>query len=110
MRINLKLLLLLSCTFCLFIYFWINYFAVPGTIGTLQALEAIKLVSGIGASYVGKMLLFDGFRGGFTEVKLRPKQSTCSACGDNPTIVALLEDYPQFCGAGYDDKVTLKNV
>lgn len=80
---------------------------VPGTIGTLQALEAIKLLSGVGASYVGKMLLFDGFRGGFTEVKLRPKQSTCSACGDNATILALLEDYPQFCGAGYDDKVKL---
>lgn len=79
--------------------------AVPGTIGTLQALEAIKLLSGIGASYVGKMLLFDGFRGSFTEVKLRPKQSNCSVCGDNPTIIALLDDYPQFCGAGYDDKV-----
>ncbi|OXA60930.1 adenylyltransferase and sulfurtransferase MOCS3 isoform X2 [Folsomia candida] len=82
--------------------------AVPGTIGTLQALEAVKLLSGMGPSYVGKMLMFDGVTGSFREVKLRSRQNGCAVCGDNPKITELLEDYPAFCGSGYDDKE--KNV
>lgn len=78
---------------------------VPGIIGNLQALEAIKLISGIGASHAQKMLLFDGLRGKFTDVKIRPKQPNCSVCGTCPTILKLLDDYPNFCGGGFNDKV-----
>jgi adenylyltransferase/sulfurtransferase len=79
--------------------------AVPGTIGTLQALETIKLLGGVGPSYVGKMLMFDGLTGTFRDVKLRGRQTSCAVCGDNPKITELLEDYPAFCGSSYDDKV-----
>jgi hypothetical protein len=68
-------------------------------------LEAVKLISGIGPSYVGKMLLFDGLAGSFRDVKLRAKQPNCAVCGEIPKITALLEDYPAFCGSSYDDKV-----
>jgi adenylyltransferase/sulfurtransferase len=78
--------------------------AVPGIIGTLQALETIKLLSDIGPSYVGKMLIFDGLQGTFTDVKIRSRQSSCAVCGDNPTITTLTDDYPKFCGSSFDDK------
>jgi adenylyltransferase/sulfurtransferase len=85
--------------------------AVPGTIGTLQALEALKLLagSGLSPSYVGKMLLFDGLNGSFREIKLRSRQGNCGVCGDSPKITELLEDYPAFCGSGYNDKVSKTN-
>lgn len=50
--------------------------------------------------------MFDGVTGSFREVKLRSRQNGCAVCGDNPKITELLEDYPAFCGSGYDDKVS----
>ncbi|RUS72255.1 hypothetical protein EGW08_019978, partial [Elysia chlorotica] len=77
---------------------------VPGIIGSMQALEAIKIASGIGASYCQRMLLFDALDGTFRSVKLRPKSLACVVCGDNPSITQLV-DYVQFCGADASDKV-----
>lgn len=76
---------------------------VPGVIGTLQALEAIKIAVGINPSYSQKMLIYDALDGRFLTIKLRPRQSCCSVCGDNPTINTL-QDYELFCGASATDK------
>ncbi|CAH3137438.1 unnamed protein product [Porites lobata] len=76
---------------------------VPGVIGTLQALEAIKIAVGIKPSYSQKMLIYDALDGRFLTIKLRPRQSCCSVCGDNPTINKL-QDYELFCGASATDK------
>lgn len=74
-----------------------------GTIGLLQALEALKITLGMSGVLSGRLLLFDGTDTTFRNVKLRPKNAACSICGDNPTIHELI-DYEQFCGAKANDK------
>jgi len=69
---------------------------LPGIIGTIQALEAIKLILGVGEPLIGKLLLFDALKMKFREVKLR-KNPQCPICGENPTIKDLI-DYEAFCG------------
>jgi molybdopterin/thiamine biosynthesis adenylyltransferase/rhodanese-related sulfurtransferase len=69
---------------------------LPGIIGTIQALETIKLILGIGEPLIGKLLLFDALRMKFRELKLR-KDPECPVCGENPTIKELI-DYEAFCG------------
>ncbi|KAJ3024214.1 Molybdenum cofactor synthesis protein 3 [Thoreauomyces humboldtii] len=76
---------------------------VPGIIGCMQALEVIKIASGIGASFSQKLLIFDATDGTFRTIRLRGRRSTCAVCGDEPTVTELI-DYVQFCGAGADDK------
>ncbi|MGB2869596.1 MAG: molybdopterin-synthase adenylyltransferase MoeB [Bacteroidota bacterium] len=69
---------------------------LPGIIGTLQALETIKLIIGQGEPLIGRLLLFDAFQLKFRELKLR-KNPDCPICGDHRTIKQLI-DYEQFCG------------
>jgi adenylyltransferase/sulfurtransferase len=69
---------------------------LPGTIGLIQATEAVKLILGIGESLVGRLLLYDALGMHFRELKLR-KNPECPICGDHPTITGLI-DYHQFCG------------
>ena len=69
---------------------------LPGIIGSLQALEAIKFVLGIGESLIGRLLLFDALRLQFRELALQ-KDPACSLCGDAPTMRSLI-DYEAFCG------------
>ncbi|MCA9921395.1 MAG: molybdopterin-synthase adenylyltransferase MoeB [Anaerolineales bacterium] len=69
---------------------------LPGTIGAIQATEAIKLVLGQGKSLIGRLLLYDALNMTFDEVKLR-KNPNCPICGENRTIHELI-DYEQFCG------------
>ncbi|XP_065575557.1 adenylyltransferase and sulfurtransferase MOCS3-like isoform X2 [Artemia franciscana] len=76
---------------------------IVGTIGSLQALEAMKIVMGMEPAYGDKMLLFDGELGNFRSIKLRPKQLNCDVCGENPKISELI-DYIAFCGSGPSDK------
>lgn len=76
---------------------------VPGVIGCMQALEALKIISGVGTPLSEKLLVFDGLRGTFLTVKLRGRKSTCDVCGEQPTIDHLI-DYEQFCGAAATDK------
>ena len=71
---------------------------VPGIIGSLQALEAIKIASGNKPSYAGQMLLFDGMTGVFRNIKIRNKKPDCVSCGQNPTIGTDLIDYEAFVG------------
>jgi sulfur-carrier protein adenylyltransferase/sulfurtransferase len=69
---------------------------LPGIVGSIQAAEAIKLLLGIGQPLVGRLLIFDALRMQFRELKLR-RDPACPACGDQPTIDALI-DYDRFCG------------
>ncbi len=71
---------------------------VPGVIGSLQALEAIKLVTGTGTPLIGRLLLFDGMRLQFREISLA-KDPDCVVCGSHPTVTQLI-DYEVFCGVG----------
>ncbi len=71
---------------------------VPGVIGSLQALEAIKLVTGTGTPLIGRLLLFDGMRLQFREIALA-KDPECVVCGPHPTVTQLI-DYEAFCGVG----------
>ncbi len=71
---------------------------LPGIIGSLQALEAIKLVTGVGTSLVGRLLLFDGLQLQFREITLS-KDPDCVVCGPNPSVTRLI-DYDAFCGIG----------
>src|SRR5687768_11392217 len=74
---------------------------LPGTVGTIQATEAIKLILGIGDSLVGRLVLYDALSMTIDEVKLR-KNPKCAVCGENPTIDHLI-DYEKFCGVpGHD--------
>jgi thiazole biosynthesis adenylyltransferase ThiF len=76
--------------------------ALPGIIGSLQALEAIKLILGTGETLQGRLLLFDGLRMSFREVELR-KDPDCPVCGTHPTVTELI-DYEAFCGMpAHDD-------
>ncbi|XP_064411926.1 adenylyltransferase and sulfurtransferase MOCS3 isoform X1 [Latimeria chalumnae] len=76
---------------------------VPGIMGSLQALEVLKIASGIGSSYSQQMLMFDAVESRFRTIKLRPKQADCAVCGENPTVKELL-DYEAFCGSAATDK------
>ncbi|MFM8999587.1 MAG: molybdopterin-synthase adenylyltransferase MoeB [Actinomycetota bacterium] len=69
---------------------------LPGIVGSIQATEAIKLVTGLGDGLVGRLLLFDALRMDFQEVTVR-RDPTCPVCGDAPTVTDLI-DYDWFCG------------
>jgi adenylyltransferase/sulfurtransferase len=71
---------------------------LPGTVGTLQATEVIKYLLGIGKPLVGRLLLYDALGVQFQTVEV-PKNPACPACGENPTLTALI-DYDEFCGTG----------
>ncbi|MFO7448083.1 MAG: molybdopterin-synthase adenylyltransferase MoeB [Ignavibacteriaceae bacterium] len=70
---------------------------LPGIIGTLQALEIIKLIIKKGELLTGRVLLFDALQMKFNEIKLE-KNPDCIICGENPVIHELI-DYDQFCGS-----------
>ncbi len=72
--------------------------ALPGVIGSIEALEAIKLILGTGHSLIGRMLYFDTLSEHdyvrMLKIKRDPK---CPVCGDHPTQTTLI-DYEAFCG------------
>jgi adenylyltransferase/sulfurtransferase len=69
---------------------------LPGIIGSIQAVEAIKLILGAGESLAGRLLLFDALAMSFRTVKLR-WDPACPVCGEEPTVTELI-DYEAFCG------------
>jgi len=71
---------------------------LPGIIGSVQALEAIKLLLGAGTSLAGRLLIFDALALEWREVSLR-RNPSCPVCGDAPTQTELI-DYEAFCGVG----------
>ena len=77
---------------------------LPGIVGTMQALEVIKLILGEGNSLIGRLLLFDALKMNFRELNLR-KNPDCMLCGENATIKELI-DYEQFCGIPREEPET----
>jgi sulfur-carrier protein adenylyltransferase/sulfurtransferase len=74
---------------------------LPGTIGTLQATEALKLILGIGDPLIGKLMLYNALDMSFEFVNLR-KNPGCKVCSAEPEVTQLI-DYEEFCGLpGHD--------
>jgi MoaD family protein len=69
---------------------------LPGIVGSMQALETLKLILGIGEPLIGRLLLFDALSMEFRTLKTR-RDPACPVCGDSPTITELI-DYHEFCG------------
>lgn len=69
---------------------------LPGIVGSIQATEVIKLLTGIGEPMKERLLLFDAVKMTFREIRFK-RNSGCPVCGDNPTQQELI-DYQQFCG------------
>jgi molybdopterin/thiamine biosynthesis adenylyltransferase len=69
---------------------------LPGIIGSVQAVEAIKLVLGVGEPLAGRLLIYDALSNEFTTVNLR-WDPDCPVCGKHPTVTELI-DYEAFCG------------
>ena len=69
---------------------------LPGIVGSIQAMETIKLILGTGRNLTGRLLLFDALEMGFREFKLR-KNPKCPMCGEHRTVNKLI-DYYEFCG------------
>ncbi|HEV2387148.1 MAG TPA: molybdopterin-synthase adenylyltransferase MoeB [Candidatus Acidoferrales bacterium] len=69
---------------------------LPGIVGSLQAMEVLKLITGKGTPLAGRLLLFDALGMSFREVKLR-RDRDCPICGEHPTQTGLI-DYFEFCG------------
>lgn len=71
---------------------------LPGLLGTMQATEALKLLLGIGAPMVGRLLVVDALGMRFQEVFVE-RDAECAWCGTR-TARELLDDYAAFCGEG----------
>ena len=70
---------------------------LPGIIGTIQAAETIKVLTGSGETLVNRVLLHDSMAMSFREVRYR-RNRNCPVCGDRPTVRSLI-DYDAFTGA-----------
>lgn len=68
--------------------------AMGGVIGSLQAMEAIKYITGTGELLTGHLLTFDAIKMEFRKIKLPKPDGKCAVCGENPTITELV-DYEQ---------------
>jgi len=69
---------------------------LPGIVGSLQAIEAIKLLAEFGESLVGRLVMLDTLDMSFRNLKVT-KDRSCPVCGEDPTVTELI-DYQQFCG------------
>jgi molybdopterin/thiamine biosynthesis adenylyltransferase/rhodanese-related sulfurtransferase len=74
---------------------------LPGTMGTIQATEALKVLLGIGEPLIGRLLLYNALDMTFDFVKLK-KNPNCRVCGPNADIKELI-DYEEFCGVPSHD-------
>jgi molybdopterin/thiamine biosynthesis adenylyltransferase/rhodanese-related sulfurtransferase len=68
-----------------------------GSIGSIQVTEAIKLITGIGESLAGRLMIYDALEMSYRTVRVR-KDPECAICGKNPSITELI-DYDAFCGS-----------
>jgi adenylyltransferase/sulfurtransferase len=69
---------------------------VCAVIASIQGVETIKLLLGLGEPLVGRLVFFDALAMEFRQVKYR-RDPACPVCGDHPTITDLI-DYHEFCG------------
>ncbi|HKV44734.1 MAG TPA: molybdopterin-synthase adenylyltransferase MoeB [bacterium] len=82
--------------------------ALCGFMGSRQALETMKLLLGAGETLANRLLIFDALEGE-TRVVRWNRNPDCPACGDHPTIRALI-DYEQFCGMPAHDRTQAAKV
>ncbi|KAG2234259.1 hypothetical protein INT48_002849 [Thamnidium elegans] len=83
---------------------------VPGVIGILQALEAIKVALGSPALNDPSFLIFSAMSNPmFRTMKLRGRKKDCAICGDSPTMTELI-DYVQFCNGSANDKTVDETI
>ena len=70
--------------------------AIPGVIGSLQAIEVIKLILGKGELLKNTVLIYDALKATFRRVTI-PKNDKCPVCGENPTITVLRDYEAEYC-------------
>ncbi|MBQ9014490.1 MAG: thiazole biosynthesis adenylyltransferase ThiF [Firmicutes bacterium] len=68
--------------------------AMGGVIGSLQAMEAVKYITGVGELLSGYLLTYDALKMEFHKIKLPPRGKGCAVCSEEPTITELI-DYEQ---------------
>jgi len=68
---------------------------LPGVIGTLEAVEAIKVLLGVGEPLLGRLILYDALKQSFTELKI-DRNPTCPSCGEGAEILEY-PDYELLC-------------
>lgn len=73
------------------------------TIGSVQATETIKLITGVGEVMVGELLIYDALDSSFEKITLK-KDPTCPICSTNPTQTGLMDDYDAFCSVSLFEK------
>jgi molybdopterin/thiamine biosynthesis adenylyltransferase/rhodanese-related sulfurtransferase len=66
------------------------------SIGSIQVTEAVKLLTGIGDTLLGRLMVYDALEMTYRQVKIR-KDPNCAVCGETPTVTELI-DYEAFCG------------
>lgn len=71
--------------------------AMGGVIGSLQAMEAIKYIVGVGDLLVGRLLTYDALTMEFHTIKLPGDTHSCAVCGDNPTILEPIDYEQEVC-------------
>ncbi len=71
------------------------------SIGSIQVTEAIKLITGIGQSLIGRLVVYDALESAYNTIKIS-KDPHCALCGEKPTITGLI-DYAHFCGTVSDE-------
>lgn len=69
---------------------------LPGIVGSMMAMEALKVLTGRGSALTGRLLLCSTLTMDFTEVQVQ-RNPDCPVCGDHPTVTELI-DYEAFCG------------
>jgi molybdopterin/thiamine biosynthesis adenylyltransferase len=72
---------------------------LPGLVGSLMAMEGLKLLTGRGESLTGRLLIYNALGMDFAEVRVR-QNPNCPICGEHPTITGLI-DYVAFCGGAH---------
>src|ERR1700719_1387925 len=81
---------------------------LPGVLGTLQATEALKLITGIGEPLIGRLLTYDALAMSFHEFRVA-RRSDCAVCGTAPTITAP-RDPPSPAGLGRVNAAALNEL
>ena len=81
---------------------------LPGIVGSMQALEAIKLITGIGEPLLGRLLHVDTLAMRFRTIQLR-RDPECPVCGPSPSITEPI-DYLQFCGMSTPSSPTVPTL
>ncbi|MXY95450.1 MAG: molybdopterin-synthase adenylyltransferase MoeB [Caldilineaceae bacterium SB0670_bin_27] len=81
---------------------------LPGIVGSVQAIEAIKLIAGIGEPLSGRLLMIDTLDMTFRTLTVN-RDPNCPVCGEDPSVTELI-DYEQFCGMPSFDEHATENV